>query len=266
VGIESADLDARVLLAHSLGSEPAQLLATPDRPVDLEAETHFRSLIARRAAHEPVARIVGKKEFWSRDFSLSPGTLVPRPETETIIETALREKPDRNAPLRVLDLGTGSGILLGAILLEWPRASGVGVDRNTDAIETARRNLTALGVGGRAEIAQGDWARGLDEKFDLVVSNPPYVKRADLVTLAQDVRDYDPREALDGGADGLDAYRAIIADLERLLAPRGVAILELGQGQEDAVAEIVRRAHLMVNNPAVSDLSGVPRALIVKAA
>ena len=152
-----------------------------------------------------------------------------------------------------------------ALLLERPNATGVGVDRSIGALGTARDNLASLGIGDRARFFCGDWGHALGGQFDLVVSNPPYVTSANLVTLPQEVGNYDPRDALDGGADGLGAYRAITADLERLLAPHGAAILELGEGQEDAVAAIARGAHLVVNNPAVPDLSGVPRALIVKA-
>lgn len=264
-GIENAELDARVLLAHALGMNAVQFLAASDQALSRETAKRFDEWIARRIAHEPVARIIGVKEFWSRDFALSADTLVPRPETETVVEAALGEKPDRNAPVRILDLGTGSGILLGALLLERPNATGIGIDRSKGALGTARDNLASLGIGERARFICGDWGHSLGVKFDLVVSNPPYVTSAGLVTLPQEVGNYDPRAALDGGADGLDAYRAIIADLGRLLAPDGVAILELGKGQEHAVAAIARRAHLVVNKPAVPDLSGVPRALIVKA-
>lgn len=265
-GIEGAQLDARVLLAHALGVDVAQLVAGSDDPVDRKSQDRFEEAIARREAGEPVARIVGSKEFWSRDFALSPEALVPRPETETLIEAALLARPERGARLRVLDLGVGSGVLLGAILLERPASFGVGVDRSLDAVRTARENLVSLGVADRANFICGDWGNSLGTRYDLVVANPPYIASGDMGGLPIEVREHDPARALDGGIDGLDAYRAILADLGRLLAPGGIAILELGEGQEQAVAELARDAQIEVNGPAHCDLSGRPRALVLNAA
>jgi release factor glutamine methyltransferase len=263
VGIESAQLDARVLLAHVLGVDAAQLITASDDPVGPEAQDRFEQAIARRAAREPVARVTGVKEFWSHEFALSPEALVPRPETETLIEAALLARPERDAHLRVLDLGVGSGVLLGAILLERPAAFGVGVDRSFDAVRTARGNLASLGVAHRAHFICGDWGISLGARFDLIFANPPYIARGDMERLPIEVREHDPVRALDGGADGLDAYRAILADLGRLLAPGGIAVLELGDGQEQAVADLARDAQIEVNGPAHCDLSGVPRALVL---
>lgn len=265
-GIESAELDARVLLAHVLGVRSARLLAEPEAAVQEDAAARFDAAVVRRAAGEPVARIVGVKEFWSRDFALSPEVLVPRPETETVVEAALKAKPERDASLRVLDLGTGTGALLGAILLERPRASGTGVDRSEGALAVARRNLDSLGVGARARLVAGDWAAAIDSAFDLIVVNPPYIAGSDIPRLAREVSDHDPRLALDGGADGLDAYRAIVADLPRLLGEEGVAVLELGDGQEGPVATLARSAQLFVNGTAYRDLSGKARALVLSRA
>jgi release factor glutamine methyltransferase len=262
-GVESAALDTRILLVHALEIEPEELIAASDAPVPECGEERFRGFLARRLAGEPVARIVGAKEFWSRSFALSPDTLVPRPETETLVEAALEVKPDRKAALRILDLGTGSGILLAALLLEYPNATGLGVDLREGAIVTARENLAALGVAARAQLLCGDWASALEGRFDVVISNPPYIASGELAGLQVEVRAHDPADALDGGADGLDAYRAIIVELGRLLAPGGVAILELGAGQERAVAEIARHAQMSVNGPARCDLSGHPRALVM---
>jgi release factor glutamine methyltransferase len=264
-GIESAQLDARVLLAHVLGADAAQLVARSDEPVAQDAQERFEHAIARRAAGEPVARILGVKEFWSCDFALSPDTLVPRPESETVIEAALAAKPEHDAPLRVLDLGVGSGILLGAILRERPMATGVGVDRSPGAVKTATSNLAAIGVGDRAHVFCGHWGEAIGTRFDLVVANPPYIASGDMAGLPVEVRAHDPARALDGGADGLDAYRAILAELGRLLAPGGFAVLELGEGQEQAVAELARDAQLIVNGPARRDLGGCPRALVLLA-
>jgi release factor glutamine methyltransferase len=265
-GIESAQLDARVLLAHALGIDAAQLIAAPDDPVARDAQSRFDESIARRAMREPVARIVGVREFWSRDFALSPAALVPRPETETLIEAALLARPDRSARLHVLDLGVGSGVLLGALLLERPASSGVGVDRSFDAIAMARANLASIGVADRAQFVCGDWGNSLGARFDLVVANPPYIASGDMEGLPIEVREHDPALALDGGKDGLNAYRAILADLRRLLLPGGTAVLELGEGQEAMVAELARDAHIEVNGPAHCDLAGRPRALVLSSA
>ena len=262
-GIEGAQLDARVLLAHALGVDVAQLIAASDDPVSGNSQDRFEEAIMRRTAGEPVARIIGVKEFWSRDFALSRETLVPRPETETLIEAALLACPHRDAPLRALDLGVGSGVLLGALLLERPAAFGVGVDRSFDAVCTARDNLVSLGVAARAHFICGDWGISLGARFDLIVANPPYIARGDMEGLPIEVREHDPVRALDGGTDGLDAYRSILADLGRLVAPGGIVVFELGNGQEQAVADLARDAQIEVNGPAQCDLSGVPRALVL---
>ncbi|MCC6949664.1 MAG: peptide chain release factor N(5)-glutamine methyltransferase [Bradyrhizobiaceae bacterium] len=261
-GIENAELDARVLLAHVLGKDAAELMAS-DELVAAEAEARYADAIGRRVAGEPVARIVGVKEFWSRPFAVSPDVLVPRPGTETVVEAALAAKPERDAPLRVLDLGIGSGAILGAILSERPHATGVGVDRSLGALKIARANLDAIGVGERAQLVCGNWGDTLSSQFDLVVANPPYIPTRAIGELPVEVRGFDPAAALDGGADGLAAYRMIVAALPGLLAPRGVAVLELGAGQEEVVAELARRTQLNVNDTARRDLAGVPRALVL---
>lgn len=265
-GIESAEIDARVLLAHVLGIDALQLLAAEDEPVGRAEQTRYAGLIARRLAGEPVARITGVKEFWSLPFALSPDVLVPRPETETVVEAALSAKPERDAALRVLDLGVGSGALLGAILFERPHALGVGVDRSLGALRTARANLDAIGVAARTHFVCGSWSDPLALRFDLVVANPPYIPTAACDRLPVEVRDHDPIAALDGGVDGLGAYRAIVAALPGLLTTDGVAVLELGDGQERPVAELARHAQLHVNGPARCDLAGRRRALILNAA
>ena len=263
-GVESAEADARVLLSHALGMEDAAILAESDVKAAEDARRRFEGFLARRLAGEPIARIIGRKEFWSRSFRLEPDTLVPRPETETVVEAALAAFPDRNAPLRVLDLGTGAGILLAAILVERPRASGLGIDRSEGALVVARANLAALGLGARAAFAGGDWGAALGGKFDLVVCNPPYIAAPEFARLSLEVRDHDPHFALDGGADGLDAYRAVVSDLARLLHAHGVAVLELGRGQEEAVANLARDSGLFVAGPARPDLAGIPRALTLR--
>jgi release factor glutamine methyltransferase len=262
-GIEAPEFDVRILLKLALGLDDAGLVSAGRAPISAQEQACFDRLIARRMTGEPIARIAGEKEFWSRSFKLGADTLEPRPETETLVEVALSIFPGRNVELRVLDLGTGSGILLATILLERPRAIGVGVDRSEAALRIARENLKGLGLGDRAQFIRGDWSAALATRFDLIVANPPYIASTEIATLSREVRDHDPRLALDGGADGLDAYRAIIAELPQLLSARGAAILELGIGQEEAVTLLARAKGLRVEDSAQRDLGNVARALIV---
>lgn len=262
-GIENAELDARVLLACALGRDAAQLIAASDEPVSVEAEEQFTQAVARRVAREPVSHITGVREFWSLPFAVSRDVLVPRAETETVVEAALQEKPNREAALRILDLGVGSGAILAALLFELPNAIGVGVDRSMAALALARSNLESLGSGARAYLVRGDWGQSLSGPFDLIVANPPYIPNKEIGNLEPEVSVHDPALALDGGADGLDCYRAILDDLGRLLAPDGIAVFELGDGQEPGVAELARQAHILVNGSAVRDLAGRPRALVL---
>lgn len=263
--IESAEADARLLIGHATGRDMAALLANShDALTDEEAAACERA-IARRVRGEPVARILGEKEFWSLPFKLGRDTLVPRPETETVVETALAAFPDVNGAIRVLDLGAGSGAILAAILLERPRAYGVAIDRSEGALAVARENLHRLEIGDRATYICGNWADAIGGLFDLIVANPPYIATAELALLSPEVRDHDPQLALDGGPDGLDAYRAIVNQIGELLSADGVAVLELGQGQEVSVGALVRETgRLTVRGPARRDLSGMPRALVVQ--
>lgn len=261
--IETPEADARILLRLALGMDDAALVAASRTPVSEQQQIRFERLIARRIAREPVARIAGYKEFWSRSFKLNADTLVPRPETETLVEAALAIFPERDAPLRVLDLGTGSGILLAAFLAERPQASGAGIDRSESALAIARENLKALGLAGRAQLVCGDWGAASGQTFDLVIANPPYIRSKEISALAREVREHDPHLALDGGADGMDAYRKIIAELPHLLSKNGAAVLELGIGQEPLVAGLARAQGLFVGGPARCDLGGVPRALML---
>ncbi|WP_374252544.1 peptide chain release factor N(5)-glutamine methyltransferase [Xanthobacter sp.] len=263
-GMETPELDARLLLAHALGCPPGELLSHGAAPAAPDILAATEALLARRLAGEPVARIFGHKEFWSLTFRLSPDTLVPRPDTETLVEAALSLFPDRAAPLRILDLGTGTGAILAALLSERPAATGIAVDRSENAARTARDNLEANGLAGRASVLVADWGTALAGGFDLVVSNPPYITEDEMAGLAVDVRLHDPRLALVAGADGLAAYRIIAADLPRLLKPGGAAVLELGAGQEPAVAALVQAAGLGLLGPARADLGGIPRALYAR--
>jgi release factor glutamine methyltransferase len=264
-GIDTPELDARLLAAHALGLDHAALAAEAGRPLTPADAAALTALAARRLKREPVARILGVKEFWGLPLRLNAGTLVPRPETETVVEAALAALGRARASVtpRMADLGTGSGALLLALLSELPAARGIGTDLSLAALACARANAGALALGARAAFVACDYGAALTGPFDLVVCNPPYVTHDDLATLAPEVRDYDPPAALDGGPDGLAAYRALAADARRLIAPQGLLVLELGIGQLDAVTTIMSAAGLAVQPPRY-DLSGVARALTVK--
>lgn len=254
-GIEGPGHEARMLLAHALGCSTADLLR--DRSVTVDTGL-FDTLLTRRAGHEPMAFILGVQGFWSLDFLVSAATLIPRADSEAIVEAALALPP----PATVLDLGTGTGCLLLAILHERPAAFGVGIDLAPDAARLARTNAVRLGLDGRAAFCCGDWAAALHGRFDLVVSNPPYIEASVIGTLMPEVAEHEPRRALDGGIDGLDAYRAIVATLPGLLTPSGAAVLELGIGQGEAVASLGAAAGFVASfHP---DLAGVDRAIVLR--
>lgn len=258
-GVENAEREVRLLRAHAEAAASGQTPAS-----ESATEATFTALVERRARREPFALIVGRREFWSLSLAVSPATLIPRPESETIIEAALKAFPERRTVRRILDLGTGTGALLLALLTEFAGASGVGTDRIPEASRLAGTNARALGLGARARFVTSDWARPIAGRFDLVVSNPPYVERAVMRTLMPEVSLYEPPSALDGGVDGLDAYRTIFADLPRLLGPAGSAIVEIGAGAEGAVSALARTAGLTVAGVG-RDLAGVPRALTLAA-
>lgn len=263
-GLEAPEREARALLRASLGLSDLDLVTRGEQPVTEEDTARLRALADRRATGEPLARLTGRREFWSLDFTLAPETLVPRPETETLVEAALALYPDRHAPLRILDLGTGSGALLAALLSEYPAAFGIGVDLSLGAARQARENLAALGFAARSRVLVGHWAQALAGGFDLVVSNPPYIPSTDIPALERDVRDHDPRLALDGGPQGLDAYRALSLALPGLLVAGGYAVLELGIGQERDVAALLAAAGLPADGPARCDLAGIARAIVAR--
>jgi release factor glutamine methyltransferase len=266
-GLATPELDARLLVAHALGLDHAALAADGARALTAAEAGAIAALAARRRAREPVARIIGVKEFWGLDFKLNRATLVPRPETETVVEAALAvldRSQGRCAALKVADLGTGSGALLLALLSELPLAGGVGTDLSRAALGCARDNAAALGLSARAAFVACDYGAALRGPFDLVVSNPPYVRHDDIATLAPEVRVFDPVTALDGGADGLAAYRAISMAIRHLLSPDGVLVLELGAGQLGAVEGLMANAGLVPIGGPRHDLLGIPRALAVK--
>ena len=251
-------LDAELLMAHALGVERQAVLLDPGRFAIPELYTH---LIARRMAHEPIAYIVGYRDFWTLRVSVGPGVLIPRPDSETLVEASLDFARERGAgwPSRVLDLGTGPGTLLLAVLSEFPAATGLGVDVSEQALAYARDNAEELGMAGRAAFQLGEWAVGIDGLFDIILCNPPYI--GDEEPLMPDVADHEPAGALFAGPDGLDDYRRIIPNLPRLLTPGGVAILEIGATQHTSARQLAETAGFRVT--CRQDLGGRDRALLL---
>ena len=240
VGADQAQEDARALLRAAAALSRLELAMQPQAPLEPEHADALSRLAARRAAREPVSRILGARGFWTLELVVAPNVLDPRPDTETLVETALAligEK--RNEPLKILDLGAGSGAIICALLSELPAATGVAVDLSADACAAAADNLARCGLGSRATVVQGCWGDALSKRFDVVVSNPPYVRAEEIALLDPEVRLYDPALALNGGLDGLDCYRAIVADLDRLLAKDGFAAFEVGSDQAVGVAALL---------------------------
>ncbi|WP_395666063.1 peptide chain release factor N(5)-glutamine methyltransferase [Methylocella sp.] len=265
-GVATPDLDARLLLFAALDIDHATLIRDPDAPLGAAGAVRLQGLARRRLAREPVSRILGAREFWGASFRLGAATLDPRPDTETLVEAVLeRVGPARDRDWRILDLGAGSGAILAALLLELPNAFGVGVDRSFEACALARENLRRLGLGPRAAIAQADWAAPLSGAFDLVVSNPPYIAHDDIATLAPEARLYDPMLALDGGMDGLDAYRALIPQAFRLLGRGGLLALEIGCAQAREVDALLCAAGFGERRLRL-DLNGLDRIILAETA
>lgn len=254
-GIDNPRMEARLLFARALGISRDQTLTATATP---EQAARFEALVARRATREPFAYITGRKEFWSLAFDVGPGVLVPRPDTETLIEEALRLVPDRSAALSIADLGTGSGAILVAALREFPNATGIGFESSPQALPYASANAARL-IGPRAEIRPAGWNQATGS-FDLVFSNPPYIPSMEIESLAPDVARFEPRTALDGGTDGLSAYRSLAELLPKILKPGGHALLEIGFGQASAMEKLFPDLEILRIAP---DLSGVPRCVIL---
>ncbi len=264
-GLDTPVLDARLIVQHALGIDWNSLFMAADQPLTGGERMQLESGLIRRAAHEPVSRIVGHRHFWTLNLSVTPDTLDPRPDTETLIEAAVAAIPDRKTPLTILDLGTGTGALLIALLSEYPEATGIGVDLSPGALAVAKANAESHGVEKRAAFRQGRWTNGIAGPFDLIVSNPPYIEQGDLPGLPPEVREHDPMLALDGGSDGLDAYRAIVPALAELMTGSSLAILEIGAGQGDDVVAIALQSGL-TSTERRRDLGGIERALSFKRA
>lgn len=254
---DSARLDAEYLMAHALGVERDRLLLDPTR---YQTPNDYAAFIQRRLAQEPAAYIVGYRDFWALRLAVGPGVLIPRPDSETLIEAMLGACDDVQAPLRVLDLGTGPGTLLLAALSELPSATGLGVDASAAALEFARRNADAAGLSRRTDFRLGDWGAGIDTQFDIILCNPPYI--GDDEILQADVADYEPRDALFAGPDGLDDYRRLIPQLDDLLADNGMALLEIGYTQAKVVGDLAEKAGFSAR--CFADLAGRDRALMLK--
>jgi len=267
-GLDTSELDARVLLGHVLTLDHSTIIAVADRVLNEDDAEVLTGLAERRLAREPVAHIIGKKEFWGLLLKINATTLVPRPETETVVEAALaalEADATRDQALSIADLGTGSGALLLALLSELPHAHGVGTDVSVSALRLAHENATRHRLAARAWFVACDFGAALSSGFDLLVSNPPYIRSGDIAGLDPEVSRYEPVLALDGGGDGLECYRAVALDAWRLLKPGGHLVVELGAGQADGVIAFLTTAGLVCSPPR-HDLSGVPRALLARLA
>jgi release factor glutamine methyltransferase len=262
--IDSAELDARILVGAALALDLTGVIAAANRLVTATEAVRLEDFARRRLQGEPVARILGAKEFWGLPLQLSAATLVPRPDTETVVELALemsRSVPHPDRRLRIADIGTGSGAILLALLSELPDAYGLGTDISAAALRTAKSNAARLGFATRADFVACDYAAALAGPFDLIVSNPPYVRSAEIMDLATEVRDHDPHRALDGGKDGLDAYRALVPEAARLLAFQGALIVEVGHDQSGEIEGLMAAAGLTLERPPKADLAGIRRAV-----
>ncbi len=260
-GVDSPVLDARLLLEAGAGVSRLEIVTDPRRELSDAQVDAVNALTKRREAREPVSHIIGRKHFWTLDLAVNADVMTPRPETEFVVEAGLQATLPADAPHRILDLGAGSGAIILALLRERPSATGVAIDVSERALAMVHANANELGVANRLEIRQNDWARDLDERFDLVVSNPPYIRSGDIDELAPEVSRYEPRVALDGGEDGLVAYRIIAAALPRLLKPGAAFALEVGLGQAESVKALVEASGLSAGEP-VRDLSGIPRVVV----
>jgi len=259
--IDTAALDARLLLCHATGMSHEQLVANSDDVIEPETQSRFLELIERRRQGEPVGRIMGCREFWGLEFDLGPETLEPRADSEAIVEATLSWIENRNASLRILDLGTGSGCLLLSLLAECPNARGLGIDVSAPALSVARSNAGRLGLADRAEFQKGIWADGLEGTFDIIISNPPYIPTLEVQSLSREVRDHDPARALDGGTDGMECYREIVQQLPERLCQGGIAALETSPDLYTELRELVENVGQFRMIEGIKDMAGRDRGL-----
>lgn len=263
-GIDNGRLEARLLVGDATGLAVEAMIAEPEAAInDAGVIARVERLTKRRLTREPMSQILGSREFWSLPFKVTPDVLTPRPDSEALVEAVLSIVPDRSARLSLLDLGVGSGCLLLSLLHALPNARGLGVDRSERALAVARDNAQALGLAGRAEMRAGDWGAGLAEHYDIVVSNPPYIPTDDIEGLAPEVSEHEPWLALDGGRDGLDAYRTLAGELPFLVREGGWTALEVGQGQAPDVARLMRAAGFRIERVA-ADLGGIERVILAR--
>lgn len=259
-GVDTPRLDAILLLAEASALGEDRIRSRPEMPVPPEAAAAFDAMLQRRLKREPVSKIIGRREFWSLEFRTSRDVLDPRADSETLVGGVLAVIPDRTASLRIVDFGTGSGCLLLSLMRELPNATGVGIDVSPPALAVARDNAERLGVSSRCIFRLGSWGKGIEGTFDILISNPPYIESGVVPALEPEVADYDPLLALDGGADGLDAYRAVIPDMARLAAKDAFAALEVGMGQDVAVSRLLTAAGFG-EIAVLPDLSGIGRVV-----
>jgi release factor glutamine methyltransferase len=262
-GIEGAAREARLLIQAAADLPIATQIAYPERAIDAVACARIQELVARRARREPMAHILGRREFWSLAFKVTADTLDPRPDSETLVQAVLDQVPDRSARLRLVDFGTGTGCLLLALLHELAHATGLGVDASEAALGVATENAQALGLAERASFRLGDWDEGVAPSFDVVLSNPPYIPSGEIAALQPEVASFEPRLALDGGADGLDAYRRLAPAAGRILEPGGLAAFEVGLGQADSVIAVGRAAGLR-HIATAADLAAAQRCVLFR--
>lgn len=260
IGVKTSLLDSRLLLQHVLGITYEELLVSATRLVSDAENERYEELLSRRLKREPVSKILEYKDFWKYRFKTTSATLDPRPETETLIEAVLNDYKDHNRELKILDIGSGSGCLILTLLKEYPKASGMGVDISMEALKVAGENAQKLEVSDRVSFIKGNLFNGIAEKFDIIVSNPPYIKSNQIDYLAEEVRLFDPREALDGGEDGLNFYREIIANTETVMNNHAKVYLEIGKWQENDVTKIIRDKGFEIHEVR-KDLLGIPRII-----
>lgn len=261
--IENVRFEARLLVGHVLGVETHILVAYPEREASPLEWERLKTLVARRHAREPMSQIMGAREFWSLDFKVTKDTLSPRPDSETLVEAVLSHIPEMDTEFRVLDLGVGTGCLILSVLHEYENATGLGVDLSDAALSIAHENAHTLGLKSRVDFKCANWAAGITEKFDLILSNPPYIPEVERDNLAPEVKDYEPASALFAGDDGLKDYKRLAQAFPGLLNPQGICVLELGKGQEQVVSQIMKDAGLSVVEQR-KDLAGIVRCLVIQ--